>query len=279
MSAEASPGADPGDAITANPAKRGLDGICTNDTAHFVRAVRREKAVNAVCREIALKGGERLPGQTYIAKWNVYCDDPVRVAQGTDARKTKFSQAREYVIDAPCRKCAKCLQFRQMRWRQRAMTEIAQAERTWFVTLTFSPVHLAGILAEAAVTERTEERCAYDHVQRYLKRLRKAGYPLRYLAVYERGEKNGRSHYHLLLHEAGRPPVPKAVLENQWRSIVHGRLVADDDGAAAYVTKYATKDSTVRLRASRSYGKDERTGKILPVEEFFPLLNAMKEGD
>lgn len=169
-------------------------------------------------------------------------------------------------MDVPCRRCPKCLQFRQMQWRERALLEILASNRTWFVTLTFDEPHLAGIIAEAmlnechedeALTEGHIETAAYRHVQRYFKRLRKAKAVFRYLAIFERGEDTGRPHYHLFLHETGTRPVLKRVIEDQWRSFVHARLVGGDDvaGAASYLTKYATKSLDVPPRSSGGYGK------------------------
>ncbi len=177
-------------------------------------------------------------------------------------------------MEAPCRKCPKCLQFRQMMWRERALMELRSAKRTWRVTLTFSPIHLAGILLEAKGPEVKQiEAAAYPHIQRYIKRLRKGAFPLdpgckvprypatprefRYLAVYELGEQNGRSHYHLFLHETGTRPITKIHLETQWRSFVHARLVSgvEDEAQASYLTKYATKQFDIRPRASSRYGK------------------------
>ena len=76
------------------------------------------------------------------------------------------------------------------------------------LTLTFSPIHLSGVLSAAkSGALRDVEAAAYLHVQKFFKRLRK-NHPrakFRYLCVYERGgETNGRSHYHVLLHESGR---------------------------------------------------------------------------
>lgn len=188
-------------------------------------------------------------------------------------------------MTVPCRKCPKCLQFRQMQWREKALAEIerswSEGRRTWVVCLSFSPVHLAGIYMEARrkfgvlgdVSTRQLEWAAYRHVQKYFKRLRKAKCEFRYLAVYERGEKSGRSHYHLLLHEAGSKPIVKnAHLEALWRSQVHARLIGRDEAGvnASYVTKYATKSLEIRLRASSKYGiSPPSPEKIFPKESFF----------
>lgn len=169
----------------------------------------------------------------------------------------------ETTLTVPCRKCSKCLQFRQMKWRERGISECAYAPRTWLVTLTFSELHLAGILLAAKRwIERMGEdaaidRAAYPHLQRFLKRLRKkTGCQFRYLAVFERGETTERAHYHLLLHEVDRP-VTKRHIEQSWRSFTHCRLVEKASGAAGYVTKYTTKSLGVRPRASLFYGKSE----------------------
>ena len=217
---------------------------------------------------IALTGGALSPS-SFVASWEPYCDSPVRIERRITSREARVHRkigmvtivdgvrALEVAALVPCRKCAKCLQWRQMKWRERAIFELARAKRTWFVTLTFSPIHLAGILMEAKGPDHKHvERAAYPHVQRFLKRIRKS-HEFRYLAIYERGSLNGRSHYHLFLHEIGSKPITKATLEAQWRSFVHARLVSckEDSGKASYLTKYATKHFDIRPRASARYGK------------------------
>lgn len=194
-----------------------------------------------------------------IGTWVPYCDDPVKVV--SRRRGSALEISLESSMSVPCRKCAKCLQFRQMRWRQRALNELSFAKRSWFITLTFSPVHLAGVLLRAkGSSEKEVEASAYVEVQKFFRRMRKdqPRAKFRYLAVYERGEETGRSHYHVLLHEVGTRPVLKAFLESHWRSHVHARLVSDQQrpaGVAAYVTKYLTKSLGIRPRASSGYGK------------------------
>jgi len=180
---------------------------------------------------------------------------------------------------APCRKCPKCLQFRQMKWRERIINEILlthnRGRRSWFVTLTFSPVHLAGVLAEATRLSgsspretRHVDKAAYRHVQGYLDRLRKASKsPFRYVAVFEQGEKTGRSHYHLVIHEGDKKPILKRTLDNLWHSHVHARLLTVDEErsisqVASYVSTYATKTQGIRIRASVSYGSPLRAGAV-----------------
>lgn len=238
------------------------------------RQERRNRGTQSLGIKIALKGGIFKKG-VYVSTWAPYCDKPVTLDRYITSRQAVDNlKAMEVSMQVPCRKCEKCLRFRQMKWRERAISELSRAKRTWFVTLTFSPIHLAGILLEAKGPEmKFIESAAYKHVQRYIKRLRKGNFPLepgriiarkapvprelRYLAIYERGEENGRSHYHLFLHETGPKPITKDLLEVQWRSFVHARLVSGDEasGAASYLTKYATKQFDIRPRASSKYGK------------------------
>jgi len=256
-------------------AKRGLDSICTSDTVDWPATVARlnykhavadlryeqeakEKAVRTTAYKLAPTADSvSLTKVSHLKK--PYCDEPVELTRWTDPRKGRRSLLVEQYV--PCRKCQKCLQYRQMMWRERMRYEIAFAPRTWFVTLTFSPVHLAGVLSEAIGfrprlgREASIERAAYGHVQKFLKRLRKAvGTPFRYAAVYERGEKTGRSHYHLLLHEVRRP-LTKRIIQRQWRSYSHVRLASKSGWEASYVSKYLLKSSSARLRSSQRYGQ------------------------
>ncbi len=222
------------------------------------RRERRNRGTQALAAAIALKGGQ-LAQSTFVANWAPYCDTPVELFRRITSREAVDElHAMEVSALVPCRRCTKCLQWRQMKWRERAIFEILRSNRTWFITLTFAPIHLAGILVAAKGSEPKEvEAAAYPHVQRFIKRLRKHGHEFRYLAIYERGEVTGRSHYHLFLHEIGAKPVHKTDIERQWRSYTHVRLVRGEEsgGAASYLTKYATKHFDIRPRASARYGK------------------------
>lgn len=220
----------------------------------------RDRGTRNLAKALALQGKMVSPHEVYDDR-QPYCDEPVLVHR--EIRAGGMDKPLAVTTHRPCRRCEKCLQFRQMQWRERAMVEIERARRSWFITLTFSPVHLAGVIFESQNEKGSNElkrldRAAYRHVQRYLKRIRKATKAeIRYLCVFERGEETGRAHYHALLHEVDKP-VTKAVIESQWRSHVHCRLVASGRGAASYITKYATKSFDVAPRASVRYGKPVR---------------------
>lgn len=194
-----------------------------------------------------------------------YCDAPVKVHRSE--KPHAGGPGLEMTMWAPCRQCPKCLQFRRHRWAERVVLELEHAPRTWFVTLTFSPIHLAGVKAEAYRQPEhlpqpvREERASYVHVQRYLKRLRKSGGRFCFVAVPEWGDENGRLHYHLLVHEQdAERPLTKRTLQGQWRdSFSQAKLVtlAQTESCArtaGYITKYLTKQSTL-VRASLKYGQ------------------------
>lgn len=213
---------------------------------------------------IALREGS-LSRTEFHSKVIPYCDAPVLVV--ATRRSSSKAHGIEATMRAPCRKCAKCLLFRQMKWRERALAELgathAAMRRSWWVTLTFDPVTLAGVLAKATLAARGDydarvDRAAFALVQRYFKRLRKAGCKFRYMCVFERGEKTGRPHYHIFLHEMGPKPILYAQIVDQWHSHAHAKLVCMDGkghGLASYLTKYATKSAATRIRASQGYGK------------------------
>ncbi len=215
-------------------------------------------------------GGGQVGQSSWVGPWEPYCDNPVRVERRITSRQAHDAKrlgnvkildglkALEVAIEVPCRRCEKCLQFRQNRWRERAVTEYEKSNRTWWMSLSFSPIHLAGVLAEARSPElKDTEAAAYRHVQKYLKRLRKHGAVFRYLAIYEEGDINGRAHYHLFLHEIGSRPIFKETLEDHWPSFVWARLLGSDDAPrrASYITKYATKSLDIKPRASVRYGQ------------------------
>jgi len=177
-------------------------------------------------------------------------------------------------VEAPCRKCDNCRRRRAAIWRNRALTEIRCASRTWFGTLTLSPeahylmqCRASVRLKKSAViweTLQPVDQTAEEHkeisaeITLYVKRIREqSGAKLRIMCVMER-HKSGLPHYHLLIHE-GAVPVVKSVLKAQWvLGFSKFTLVNSEPDkqakAAWYVSKYLTKTNEARVRASVSYG-------------------------
>jgi len=78
-----------------------------------------------------------------------------------------------------------------------------------FITLTYADPHL--------VWDSGVPQLHRPHVQLFLKRVRKAGFVLRYYGVAEYGSHTFRPHYHLLLFG----DVPEEVIRKQW---FHGQV-------------------------------------------------------
>lgn len=171
----------------------------------------------------------------------------------------------------PCRKCPPCLRKRARLWRYRAEEEIKASPRTWFCTWTLSPEARFRTLsmaraASSAQSVPFEERDPAEQFGAWckaigreftlgLKRLRKnTKSPVRYLIVAE-GHKDGTPHFHGLIHEVSpiHPVTHKALVQAIWRlGFVRYKLA--EPGKGGYVTKYLTKSSLVRVRASGGYG-------------------------
>lgn len=169
-----------------------------------------------------------------------------------------------------CRKCKPCLRSRQRQWVYRIAREVeATPGRTWFVTLTVDPKNraLAGSARDPAQAFAHVARWLGTEVQKYLKRLRKSGAALRYIAVVE-PHKDGYPHMHILVHETG-APIRKKSIQAGWTLGFSSAKLADE-GARSYIAKYLTKTAG-RLRASLKYGLNPRTSKENVRETIDPL--------
>lgn len=182
----------------------------------------------------------------------------------------------ELVMLTPCRSCPVCLKRHARLWAARAVEETNASERTWFGTLTARPdVHVwidqvaSTQMGDFWVQPRAKKFAMQSavlgkEVTKYLKRLRKeSGFQIRYLCVTEIHDglktsdfMRGRPHLHMLLHEKPGQPIPKEMLERQWpHGFTKFRLVNNARHAAWYVSKYVSKASEARTRASLGYGK------------------------
>lgn len=218
--------------------------------------------------------------------WNLAqgCEEPVPVtlhsratglAKNITPRKWKPIPMIELVLLTRCRHCGWCLKRKSWEWATRAETEIERAQRTWFGTLTFRPdehirleyVAMTKIGNFASLAPRKKFELLTNETGRevtlFFKRLRKNN-PLchiRYLAVTEihnsdrtSPEMRGRPHIHLLVHEFPGQLLTKRALEAEW-SLGFQNWKLADKGAGWYVSKYVSKASEARVRASLRYGK------------------------
>ncbi|UIB81405.1 replication initiator protein [Flyfo microvirus Tbat2_98] len=132
-----------------------------------------------------------------------------------------------------CRQCWQCRENRIQDWVGRGIAEARTATRTLVVTLTYG----GGSHERSTVL-------TYSDVQKYFKRLRKAGYKFKYLIAGEYGEAKGRCHWHGILFFHGKSPEVKLrerVPDQFWN---HGVVFWDDPNPKAlrYVCKYVTKN-------------------------------------
>lgn len=153
-------------------------------------------------------------------------------------------------------------------------SEISQAPRSWFVTLTVAPdiraqfamkselVALRRGVAWAEMTPEQQFRSLHGVISReitlYLKRVReRVGAPLRFVLVCEK-HKDGYPHFHAVIHETESGTVRYRDIVEPWaHGFAHAKLVQEDGArkTGAYVAKYLSKSAFGRVRASRGYGQ------------------------
>lgn len=200
-----------------------------------------------------------------------------------------------------CRKCSTCLRARTNYWGYAAMNQTIQTEkaglRTWFGTLTFTRDFQQELLMRAIDRHMIEAKTSdvpewfrdelcdqrfaavrrevVKEVQRFWKRLRKAGHAFKYFVVIER-HKSGLPHVHFLLHEQ-EARILKRHIQAEWPfgfsnvSIVggKGRFAAAPQRAAWYVCKYLSKSTQARQLASLGYVPGANR-----AQRDLPLVNA-----
>lgn len=216
-----------------------------------------------------------------LVEWDIAgdCQAPVlvevngRPEAGGARVVTRRNPSRFLDMYVSCRKCENCLRRRAAKWRLRAYAEWRCAPRTWLCTLTLRPAALVHLLSRARVRlgkagtdlETLDqhnqfleiEKEGFADIQRWLKRLRKAGHKVRYLAVTER-HKSGVPHWHLLLHETDPlRPSRESELTGTWGLGFDSFRLVRTSQAAGYVAKYLSKSLSARVRASQGYGNGD----------------------
>lgn len=237
-------------------------------------------SVRSLAATALAAGGERV--SLTRVRWDVAgrCEAPrpvIRFARPARERDGSVTVARgkphpmEVELMTPCRKCSRCLAMRAAHWRHRAVSEIQASPRAWFCTWTLSPEARFRTLsmARAALSAQSVEYESIPPAEQFgawckqigreftlgLKRLRKnTRSPVRYVIIAE-GHKDGTPHFHGLIHEVSplHPVTHKALVRDVWR-LGFARYKLADAATGGYVTKYLTKSSLVRVRASRGYG-------------------------
>lgn len=155
-------------------------------------------------------------------------------------------------VEVCCSKCWACRNNRASDWTGRAIAESENASAVRFVTLTYGDDNRVGVIPNEFAATSLVKR----DVQLWIRRIRKAGYSVRYLIAGEYGPAKGRTHWHAILYFQGRAPdIP-----------LNTRLHGGDEfwklgitywadftvGAAFYTCKYLLKAQTVDNRLLRS---------------------------
>lgn len=128
-------------------------------------------------------------------------------------------------ITVPCARCVFCMATRRSDWSTRLEYEAKLHLDSAFVTLTYADPHLTWNCGKPQLVKAD--------LQKWFKRVRKAGYKVRYYAVGEYGSKTHRPHYHILLFGG----VPEKVIRQSWKfGQVHIGKVSQ--ASIAYCLKY-----------------------------------------
>lgn len=112
-------------------------------------------------------------------------------------------------MTVPCGKCPMCAAQKRSDWATRLHFEARRHLVKKFVTLTYADAHLKWAHGKSQLCKRD--------LQLWFKKLRKAGYKLRYYAVGEYGSKTFRPHYHVILFG----DVPDEIIRQCWQ---HGQI-------------------------------------------------------
>ena len=124
------------------------------------------------------------------------CLEPVRIDNA------KYSDVPNFQA---CRKCKKCLNRKHTDISGRAMAELLTSDHVIALTLTYD--NWTGTRAQ---------HLYYRDIQLLLKRLRRDGYKVRFLAAGEYGSKRQRAHWHVCLFFKGKcPDFPPVETEMQ----------------------------------------------------------------
>lgn len=155
-----------------------------------------------------------------------------------------------------CRKCKQCKRRRLNDWVGRCIAEAKTAKSANVVTLTYGK----GFHGDA-----NHERAAvltYSDIQKFLKLLRRHGYPVRYFVAGEYGSKKGRAHWHVILYWQG--PAPEVelranIMDRHWP---HGFSFWDtlNEKTASYVTKYVAKSEETGAQSHFAMSKQPPLG-------------------
>lgn len=149
-------------------------------------------------------------------------------------------------IVVPCNKCLNCRTNRQNDWAWRMEIEYLDTLKkggcAYFITYTYDDKHIINVVNP----DESEEPTLYvPDVQRFHKRLRKAGINFRNFTIGEYGGTFSRPHYHGMYFFSGevKPSEVHDEFFDKWRKCEPERLSVDPFSIAdaKYIAKYSLK--------------------------------------
>lgn len=157
----------------------------------------------------------------------------------------------------PCGKCAFCLQNNRAQWMFRIKHEMLnQVSPDWSQRFTLPGYFLTFTYSDWMVPRLDDGRMTlrFRHLQLFFKRLRKAKYKCKYIAVGEYGPETQRPHYHLILWT----DCPQHLIDGYWSNsenksrgrVHHGSLTM---ASAMYCLKYIIQP---KVREQDTYAPD-----------------------
>lgn len=108
--------------------------------------------------------------------------------------------------DVACRECWQCRKARVDDWVGRGIAEMRTCHAAHAVTLTYGRDQREDSVTYGEAEHERAVVLTYSDVQKFLKLLRRHGFPCRYLVTGEYGAAKGRSHWHILLFWQERVP-------------------------------------------------------------------------
>ncbi len=172
------------------------------------------------------------------------CINPIQIHS-----PRRLENDKKYIY-VPCGKCAWCRKEKRDEWFLRFKVEQRDNKFTKFITLTYSNDNLPFYLDEES--GEYGYRANKEDIQKFIKRMRKAGYKFKYFIVSEYAPETQRPHYHGLLFTDDN--ITDDVVRQHWHDGITDTQDADD-GSLKYVTKYILKgndrDGNIKLQSTR----------------------------
>lgn len=138
----------------------------------------------------------------------------------------------------PCGNCPFCAATRRSDWAIRLHYEAKLHYGSKFVTLTYADAHLTW--------NHGKPQLVKADLQKWFKRVRKAGYKFRYYAVGEYGSKTFRPHYHVIMFG----DVPEDVIRKAW-PLGHAHIGNVTQASINYCLGYLSHSRTWKMRHHR----------------------------